>query len=367
MSDKIPVTVLTGYLGAGKTTLLNRILTENHGKKFAVIINEFGELGVDNDLVVDADEEVFEMNNGCICCTVRGDLIRIIGGLMKRKGRFDGIIVETTGLADPAPVAQTFFADEDVKRATRLDAIVTVVDAKHLFARLEETGQRSGGDGGGSGVPGQPHGRTYSRTMRLLLLPLLVLAVVATACGGSDDGPIVVQTTTTGMFVTTTVAPSDYSPATTTTPSVATTVVATATTTAPPATTTAAVMDVPESVTVEKGDSLSKIAKRYGTTVDALVRINGLCDANQIFVGQVVLLEDPEAEAEAAEDQGETAIVTVQPGDSLSKIAKRNDTTVEELMALNSIDDPNLLFVGQELVVDAAASADEEPEENPNC
>ncbi|MFT6549541.1 MAG: LysM repeat protein [Acidimicrobiales bacterium] len=128
-------------------------------------------------------------------------------------------------------------------------------------------------------------------------------------------------------------------------------------------------MDVPESVTVEKGDSLSKIAKRYGTTVDALVRINGLCDANQIFVGQVVLLEDPEAEAEAgaAEDQGETAIVTVQPGDSLSKIAKRNDTTVEELMALNSIDDPNLLFVGQELLVDAAASADEEPEENPNC
>ena len=138
---QIPVTVLTGYLGAGKTTLLNRILTEQHGRKYAVVINEFGELGVDNDLVVDTDEEVFEMNNGCICCTVRGDLIRIIGGLMKRKGRFDGIIVETTGLADPAPVAQTFFADEDVKRATKLDAIVTVVDAKHLPARLKDSSE----------------------------------------------------------------------------------------------------------------------------------------------------------------------------------------------------------------------------------
>jgi LysM repeat protein len=204
--------------------------------------------------------------------------------------------------------------------------------------------------------------------MRLTLLPLLVLAVVATACGGSDDGPIVVQTTTTGMFVTTTAAASDYSPATTTTPNVATTVAATATTTVPPATTTVAVTDVPESVTVEKGDSLSKIAKRYGTTVDALVRINELCDANQIFVGQVVLLEDPEADADvAAEDRVETAIVTVQPGDSLSKIAKRHDTTVEELMALNDIDDPNLLFVGQELFVDEVVSAAEEPEENPNC
>ena len=140
MSDKlIPVTVLTGYLGAGKTTLLNRILTEQHGKRYAVVINEFGESGVDNDLVVDTDEEVFEMNNGCICCTVRGDLIRIITGLMKRRDRFDGIIVETTGLADPAPVAQTFFVDEDVKARTRLDAIVTVVDAKHVLARLADS------------------------------------------------------------------------------------------------------------------------------------------------------------------------------------------------------------------------------------
>jgi len=138
MSDKIPVTVLTGYLGAGKTTLLNRILTEDHGKKFAVIVNEFGETGIDGDLVVGADEEVFEMNNGCICCTVRGDLIRILDGLMKRKGKFDAIIVETTGLADPAPVAQTFFVDQDVGDATKLDAVVTVTDAKWLKDRLKD-------------------------------------------------------------------------------------------------------------------------------------------------------------------------------------------------------------------------------------
>ncbi len=138
MSDKIPVTVLTGYLGAGKTTLLNRILTEPHGKRFAVIVNEFGEIGIDNDLVVGADEEVFEMNNGCICCTVRGDLIRIIEGLMRRKGKFDAIIVETTGLADPAPVAQTFFMDQDVSDVARLDAVVTVADAKWLKDRLRD-------------------------------------------------------------------------------------------------------------------------------------------------------------------------------------------------------------------------------------
>ena len=136
--EKIPVTVLTGYLGAGKTTLLNRILSEPHGKKYAVIVNEFGEIGIDNDLIVGADEEVFEMNNGCICCTVRGDLIRIIDGLMRRKGKFDAIIVETTGLADPAPVAQTFFVDENVGKKTKLDAVVTVADAKWLRDRLRD-------------------------------------------------------------------------------------------------------------------------------------------------------------------------------------------------------------------------------------
>jgi len=137
-NEKIPVTVLTGYLGAGKTTLLNRILSEPHGKKYAVIVNEFGEIGIDNDLIVGADEEVFEMNNGCICCTVRGDLIRIIDGLMRRKGKFDAIIVETTGLADPAPVAQTFFVDENVGNKAKLDAVVTVADAKWLRDRLKD-------------------------------------------------------------------------------------------------------------------------------------------------------------------------------------------------------------------------------------
>ncbi|MDX2236197.1 MAG: GTP-binding protein [Hyphomonadaceae bacterium] len=139
--EQIPVTVLTGWLGAGKTTLLNRILSEDHGKRYAVIVNEFGEIGIDNDLIVDADEEVFEMNNGCVCCTVRGDLIRIIEGLMRRKGKFDAILVETTGLAAPAPVAQTFFVDEAVRARTRLDAIVTVVDAKHILHRLDDSAE----------------------------------------------------------------------------------------------------------------------------------------------------------------------------------------------------------------------------------
>jgi G3E family GTPase len=132
ISNSVPVTVLTGYLGAGKTTLLNRILTHEHGKKIAVIVNEFGEIGIDNQLVIDADEEIFEMNNGCICCTVRGDLIRIIGNLMKRRHKFDHLVIETTGLADPGPVIQTFFVDEDMKEKLELDAVVTVVDAKHI-------------------------------------------------------------------------------------------------------------------------------------------------------------------------------------------------------------------------------------------
>jgi G3E family GTPase len=135
---RVPVTILTGYLGSGKTTLLNRILTEQHGRRIAVIENEFGEVGIDNDLVVGAEEEIFEMNNGCICCTVRGDLIRILGTLLRRRDRFDHVLVETTGLADPAPVLQTFFVDDEVRAQTELNALVTVVDAHHVALHLDD-------------------------------------------------------------------------------------------------------------------------------------------------------------------------------------------------------------------------------------
>lgn len=138
MNELIPVQIITGFLGAGKTTLLNHILSDPQGKKYAVIVNEFGEIGIDSNLVIGVDEEIFELNNGCVCCNVRGDLIRILGSLFKRSGSFDAILVETTGLANPAPVAQTFFADDEISRKSRLEAIITVVDAKHILQSLSE-------------------------------------------------------------------------------------------------------------------------------------------------------------------------------------------------------------------------------------
>ena len=137
--DKLPVTILTGFLGSGKTTLLNRILTEHHGKRIAVIENEFGEIGVDNELVIGAEEELFEMNNGCICCTVRGDLIRILGELIDRRGDLDHVLIETTGLADPAPVIQTFYVDPRIRKHMELDGIVTMVDAAHAELHLDDS------------------------------------------------------------------------------------------------------------------------------------------------------------------------------------------------------------------------------------
>ena len=139
MDSRIPVTILTGFLGAGKTTLLNRILTEQHGLRIAVIENEFGEIGIDHELVIKTEEELFEMNNGCICCTVRGDLIRIIGNLMKRRQQFDRILVETTGLADPGPVVQTFLADDEMQTKLKVDAVVAVVDAKHILLHIDDS------------------------------------------------------------------------------------------------------------------------------------------------------------------------------------------------------------------------------------
>ena len=134
--QKVPVSILTGFLGSGKTTLLNRILSEQHGKRIAVIENEYGEVGIDQALVIDADEEIFEMSNGCICCTVRGDLIRVLGNLRKRRDKFDYVLVETTGLADPGPVAQTFFVDDEIRDEFSLDGIVTLVDAAHIEQQL---------------------------------------------------------------------------------------------------------------------------------------------------------------------------------------------------------------------------------------
>jgi G3E family GTPase len=136
---RVPVMVLTGYLGAGKTTLLNRILCGDAGRRYAVIVNEFGEIGIDNDLIVNANEEIVELSNGCICCTVRGDLVRTLHQLLPRRGAFDCIVVETTGIAKPGPVVQTFFVDHVLQAKAILDSVTTVVDAKHIGLRLADS------------------------------------------------------------------------------------------------------------------------------------------------------------------------------------------------------------------------------------
>ena len=144
MAEKnmVPVTILTGFLGSGKTTLLNRILKEDHGQRIAVIENEFGESGVDSEIIEKSEEQIVEMNNGCICCTVRGDLIRILGTLKEKRDqgklKFDRVVIETTGMADPGPVAQTFFTDEEIGNYYLLDSIITLVDAKHAPKQLDE-------------------------------------------------------------------------------------------------------------------------------------------------------------------------------------------------------------------------------------
>jgi len=140
--NMVPVTILTGFLGSGKTTLLNRILKEDHGRRIAVIENEFGEVGVDSEIIESGEEQIVEMNNGCVCCTVRGDLIRILGTLKETRDsgalKFDRVVIETTGMADPGPVAQTFFTDEEIGNYYLLDSIITLVDAKHAPQQLDE-------------------------------------------------------------------------------------------------------------------------------------------------------------------------------------------------------------------------------------
>jgi len=140
----IPVTVLTGFLGAGKTTLLNRLLHGAEGRRYAVIVNEYGELGIDGALVIGAEEEVYELNNGCVCCKLRGDLVRVAGNLVRRPGGFDGILIETSGLADPAPVVQTFFFDDLLRQHTRLDSVICVADARHMAGQLREMPEAAG-------------------------------------------------------------------------------------------------------------------------------------------------------------------------------------------------------------------------------